>query len=602
VKRKIRSIVCLLPGFFFLAWPDSGPAQHISSVDSAKNVSIQSNLTDAEFIKTCFFITDNYMDVEQYDSAQLWLNKIHAKLPAKTNSLSNYFLITRQAEVYYYNNLQQIGLQESLRGLDMAKALADSLLLADSYNFLGLFYMNIDSVAKSVGFYKEGIKYTRQPPYPKIYLSLTKPHHLYGNLSEAYYKLGQFDLALAYNRISLQKANAIQWQRGIAVAHKSMGDIFIALLEIDSAAHYFINGVKIAQAANEIDVQLLCYCGLAKCYLEQKKYPEAKTALQDGVALLKENPTINRFFALQFLKQAIEIYKKTNENEMLISALEQKSAMETSNIKGNNTQIQTILNAGVANEKRILSLEVAEAKQRQQLATSRLGIALIAFSLLGITFFVYRYYQNQKFAISRIRHKISQDLHDDIGASLSSLQIYGAVAEKTFKNNPEKAMEMLQKISVQSKTVMENMNDIVWSMNTNNTGTLSLETKIKNYGAELLSENAISFNCMIDAAVEPMLTQMTAKRNILLIIREAMNNIAKYSKASVADLQVQVKDKNLEIAISDNGTGFDTEHRKNGNGIENMKKRTEELKGLFTFQSIRNRGTFINILIPLKSL
>jgi signal transduction histidine kinase len=577
-------------------------AQKFTPIDSAKKSISATSSNEKNFIATNFFIADNYMDIEQYDSAQVWLNKIHLKLPTKNISLSNYFLTTRQAEVYYYNNLQQLGLQESMRGLDMAKALKDSLLLADSYNFLGLFYMNIDSANKSINFFKEGIKFTRQPPYPTNYLSLTKPHHLYGNLSEAYYKLKMYDSALYNNKKSLVKANEISWQRGIAVAHKSMGDIFIGLKNTDSAIHYFTKGIAISKAALEIDVQLLCYSGLAQCFEIKNNYTLAKQALEKGFILLNEKPMINRFFALQFLANAITIYKKNKDNFPLINALELKSEMETVNVKGSNTQIQTILNAGLANEKRVLNLEVDDAKQKQKLANSRLVIVLIAFSLLGIGFFVYRYYQNQKIAISKIRHTISQDLHDDIGASLSSLQIYGAVAEKTFMTNPEKAIEMLHKISTQSKTVMENMNDIVWSMNTNHANTTSLDAKVKNYSVELLSDNNINFNCSIDASIEPMLKSITAKRNILLIIREAMNNIAKYSKATDASLQISIVDKNVEITIADNGVGFDMNNGKKGNGLWNMKQRAKELNGNFDINTTHNNGTFIIITIPLKSV
>lgn len=599
---KLFWCCCIFGVFHFVLIPIIGNAQKPTPIDSAKTVFFQKHLKDDQYIKTCFFIADNYMDVEQYDSAQLWLNRIHAKLPVKNNSLDNYFLITRQAEVYYYNNLQQLGLQESLRGLEMAKSLNDSLLLADSYNFLGLFYMNIDSAEKSLDFYKEGIKFTRQPPYPLNYLSLTKPHHLYGNLSEAYYKLNRFEEALVQNKISLQKAIAIQWQRGIAVANKSMGDIFLGLKKIDSAAFYYENGIQIAKQAKEIDVELLCYSGLATCFMEQGNYTAAKKQLTYGFDLLREKPMINRFFALQFLNASVKMYKSARESNLLVQALELKSLMETSNIKGNNAQIQTILNAGVANEKRILSLEVDEAKQKQQLANSRLWITLTGVGLLGILFLVYRYYQNQKIAFSKMRHKISQDLHDDIGASLSSLQIYGAVAEKTMHSDPEKAKDMLQKIAVQSKTVMENMNDIVWSMNTQNSNTVSLEAKVKNYSVELLSENNILFNCTIENGVELLLKNMTAKRNILLIIREAMNNIAKYSKATEAQLKIEMKEKNLLVNISDNGVGFDIGNRKNGNGIENMKYRAKELNGEMKMFSDKDNGTAISIQIPLKSV
>ncbi len=599
---KKRNIVYFILQIVFILLASFSNAQSINTIDSAKKSIISPSINEKAFIASCFFIADNYMDFEQYDSAQVWLNKIHEKLPVKTNSLSNYFLTTRQAEVYYYNNLQQLGLQESIRGLGMAKALNDSLLLADSYNFLGLFYMNIDSAAQSLQFFKEGIKFTKQPPYPSNYLSLTKPHHLYGNLSEAYYKLNMYDSALQNNKISLQKATAIQWQRGIAVADKSMGDIFLAMKNIDSAVFYFNNGIIVSTMYLEIDVKLLCISGLAKCYEKKSNYPAAKEELAKGFELLKEKPMINRFFALQFLATAIKIYKAHNDNIPLINALEIKSAMETSNIKGNNTQIQTILNAGVANEKRLLTLEVVDAQQKQKLANSRLVLTLIAFGFLGIGFLVYRYYQNQKLAISKIRHSISQDLHDDIGASLSSLQIYGAVAEKTFTSNPMKAIEMLQKISSQSKTVMENMNDIVWSMNTNDSNTISLEAKVKNYSVELLSDNDINFQCVIDNSIEPLLKSITAKRNILLIIREAMNNISKYSKATDARLEINIVHKNLEMEISDNGVGFEWEKRKNGNGMENMKQRAIELNGTFSINTSPNKGTTISVSIPLKSV
>ncbi len=561
----------------------------------------KNNYKEKNFIATCFFIADNYMDIEQYDSAQIWLNKIHDKLPAKNNSLSNYFLLTRQAEVYYYNNLQQLGLQESLRGLDMAKALNDSLLLADSYNFLGLFNMNIDSAEKSLQYFKEGIRYTKQPPFSKKYLSLSKPHHLYGNFSEAFYKLRLYDSALYYNKISLQKATEINWQRGIAVAHKSMGDIFLALKNIDSATYYYNSGILISLASAEIDVELLCRGGLAQSFYIQNNYAAAKQQLDNGFDLLKQKPMLNRFFALQFLTTAINIYKSKQDNVPLIYALEIKSGMETSTIKGNNTQIQTILNAGVSNEKRLLKMEVTDAQQKQKLANSRLVIVLIIMTLLTISFMVYRYYQNQKMVVSKIRNNISQDLHDDIGASLSSLQIYGAVAEKTFTQNPAKALEMLHKISVQSKQLMENMGDIIWSMNLTDAKSISLETKLKDYSVELLSENDIKFTCNIDDCVEPLLKKITAKRNILLLIKEAMNNIAKYSHATNAVLSIDCIDKQLILKMTDNGIGFDPENKRIGNGISNMKKRVEELKGVFTISSGAS-GTVINAAIPIKEV
>jgi len=281
-------------GFLSLVFHTS-PAFGQSAIDSAKAIVQKISPAQRNYVATCFFIADSYMDIEQYDSAQLWLNKIHEVLPVKNNSLDNYFLLTRQAEVYYYNNLQQLGLQESRRGLAMAQALNDSLLLADSYNFLGLFYMNIDSAAASIQYYQQGLLYTRQPPFPPAYLSLSKPHHLHGNLAEAYFKLGKYDSCLYNNTLSLQKARAINWGRGIAVAHYGIGDVFFALSATDSARNNYLLGIANALQSKDIDVALVCYGGVAKCYYREGDGTNTNSNLAEGFASLNKNPNINRF-------------------------------------------------------------------------------------------------------------------------------------------------------------------------------------------------------------------------------------------------------------------------------------------------------------------
>jgi len=589
-------------GLLFFSMLLSAQQKDMRPIDIDIEKSRQQQHDEGAFIKTCFTIADEYMNIEQYDSAQLWLNKIHTILPVKNISLDNYFLLTRQAEVYYYNNLQQLGLQESRRGLAMAEALHDSILLADSYNFLGLFYMNIDSAAVSVNYYKKGLLFSKQPPTPPNYISLSKPHHLHGNLAEAYYKLGKYDSALFHNYLSLKEAAGISWERGIAVAYTGLGDVYAAIHQNDSALNNYIRGANTADHSNDIDVALVCYGGMAKSHYELHNSVSVDESLDLGFSLLNQHPNINRFYALAFLSKAIDIYRKRNEPVGLVKAMELRSAIEKANIDGNNKQIQTILNAGMENEKRILSMQVAEAERKQELATTRLGLALIGFALFGISFLVYRYYQNQKLAISQIRQKISQDLHDDIGASLSSLQIYGAIAEQSVETNPGKAIEMVNKMSFQSKEIMENMNDIVWSMKTSSSSNTSIEIKIKNYAAGLLADSNIDFKYSIMPNADKVITGITARKNILLITKEAMNNIAKYSKAKTASLSLHTEEKDLVLVIEDSGTGFNSQSISSGNGLENMEQRTKELKGHFSIESTEGRGTIIKAVFPLQHI
>jgi signal transduction histidine kinase len=595
------NVIRLVYTSLLLLTVNTGRAQ-LQEIDSAKSVFEKIANDDSASIKTCFFIADAYMNIEKYDSAQIWLNRIHEKVPLKRPSLFNYFLITRQAEVFYYNNLQQLGLQESFKGLDVAQALNDPLLLADSYNFLGLFYMNIDSSKEAIPFYKKGLLFGRQPPYPPQYLSLSKPHHLYSNMAMAFYRLGMYDSALVNIRLSLKKAYEINWERGIAVGHKGAGDVFLATHAIDSALVHYQKGKATARKSLDIDVELVCFGGYAKALDETEDYTGCKKQLDSGMQILKNKPTLNRYFAFQFLTIATGVYKKRLENERLAQVLELKSEMEMANLKSGNQQIQTILKAGVENEKRLLAMEVTEAQHKRDIANNQLLVVLAAFALLAVAFLWYRNAQKQKIQFANVRHKISQDLHDDIGASLSSLQIYGSIAEQSIAHNPAKAMEMVKKISGQSTLLLENMSDIVWSMKPATDHAASLEIKVKNFGAELLSDKNIHFTYQLSNEVETALTGIYARKNILLVIKEAMNNIAKYSQAQHASVSISIQEKRLLLTVGDDGVGFYTAKKTTGNGLQNMNERVKELGGTFNIISSPGKGCGITCEIPLEGL
>jgi signal transduction histidine kinase len=200
------------------------------------------------------------------------------------------------------------------------------------------------------------------------------------------------------------------------------------------------------------------------------------------------------------------------------------------------------------------------------------------------------------------RLRIANDLHDDIGASLSSLQIYSAIAEKAVADNPAKTIEMLQYIAALSKQLLENMSDIVWSMKSAGDNNTTLETKIKNFGAELLSDKNIDFTYSVAADTETFLNGIAIRKNILLLIKEAMHNMAKYSGAANAKLLMCIIKTDLVLEISDNGAGFDSTKQFAGNGLKNMTYRAKELKGNISINASPGNGTTIKVTIPLIAI
>jgi signal transduction histidine kinase len=128
-----------------------------------------------------------------------------------------------------------------------------------------------------------------------------------------------------------------------------------------------------------------------------------------------------------------------------------------------------------------------------------------------------------------------------------------------------------------------------------------MSSRVKNYGYELLSRKNIECLYRIDPYVDKRLTNPDARKNVLLMIKEALNNIAKYSDASVAEVFITIHDGQMVVQVRDNGRGFDIRSVKPGHGLIHMKQRAEALGGVLEINST-DRCTTIEARIPLASI
>lgn len=200
------------------------------------------------------------------------------------------------------------------------------------------------------------------------------------------------------------------------------------------------------------------------------------------------------------------------------------------------------------------------------------------------------------------RNRIAKDLHDDIGSTLSSIHIYSSIAERSINESPEKMKSILKKITESARIVMENMSDIVWAMQKEQPGEKTFINKIKNFGQELLAQKSIECRYEIADDATGKLKLIDARKNILLIVKEAMNNIVKYSEATHAEINISSNESHFLMHITDDGKGFDTTKSQNGNGLKNMKMRTELLGGVFCLSRPPTGGTCILCKIPLTNI
>ena len=581
-----------MPVYFY------GQRPGLGNIDSAKKVAAANIGSDSIYINTCFYIAEKYMARDLYDSCQAWLNHIAERLPLRKPSYFNIYLSTYQASTYYYTGLSRMALQESERVKRFAIELNDSVMIGTGYNLIGLSYMNLDSIEQAIPQFLEGIKYTRQPPYAIDYFTSSKPHHMYGNLAECYLKLGMYEKAKAAAITSKKLATDISWMRGAAVAANALGLAYARSNNIDSAFYFEREAIAISRNAGQPDVTLVSYSALAECFLLKKQFDSVSSLLNRGFQLLRDKPYLNDQFVKQFLNDVIRMSPAIQQPGMQLLALRLKDSIATVLAKKNDAQISMLVKGSVANETRAANLEVAEARSKQSLTNTRLILALVALGSMIIVFFLYRRYQVRQLREMEIRNRISRDLHDDIGATLSSIQIYGELAGSTLEKDAGHSKKMIGEMTGQTKELMGRMSDVIWSMKPAEDDKNSLTSRVKNYSSELLTPKGIVCEFDIDEPAASRITNPVIRKNILLIVKEAMNNIAKYSKADKATVSLSRKDANIVLRITDNGTGFSTAEHSAGNGLGNMRQRSRESGGDCTIVSAPGMGVSITCTFP----
>ncbi|WP_435354941.1 two-component regulator propeller domain-containing protein [Emticicia sp. SJ17W-69] len=223
---------------------------------------------------------------------------------------------------------------------------------------------------------------------------------------------------------------------------------------------------------------------------------------------------------------------------------------------------------------------------------------LLGLILIGLVNGIYWYRLNEFKKIQAIRNRISSDLHDEIGTSLSSIGILGGlVIQKLGENHP--SFTYAEMISEEAKQAGTAIDYIIWNINPQFDNLESLFTRINSEAAELIEAKGIQYEYEAHNLDNKSMS-MEKKRNVYLICKELINNALKHSQCTIIALRCRLKANQLEILFSDNGRGFDINLPSNRNGVKNVKTRVQELKGTCEIKSETGNGTRYELKIPLR--
>lgn len=235
--------------------------------------------------------------------------------------------------------------------------------------------------------------------------------------------------------------------------------------------------------------------------------------------------------------------------------------------------------------------------------------AIVILIITGIGAFIVRlYYLNRlskqkiayekELAIQDERHRISSEMHDDIGAGLSAIKLFaGAAKSKSDKSNVlevDKIYNMLSDLS-------DKIREVIWSLNVDNDSLENLLYYIQFQATKIFQYSDIDFDTHVPNVLPAVVINGVMRRNVYLIIKELLHNALKHSQASTVTLNFEVKDDDLLILIKDNGIGIkNNKANPDSMGLKSMAQRIQTLKGKMVVTG--DNGTHIHLTMSLANL
>lgn len=200
-------------------------------------------------------------------------------------------------------------------------------------------------------------------------------------------------------------------------------------------------------------------------------------------------------------------------------------------------------------------------------------------------------------ALLEVRNRIAKDLHDEIGSTLTSISILSAISRQSMADTPQQASDALEQISQQSRTIQQKMSDIVWAIRPGNERIQALTARMREYSAKTLEPLNMTVRFEAEETLLDETLSVPARKEALLIFKEALSNIVKHAGASEVHIRCAKEGQRFRLSITDNGS-WKGGPESTGMGLHSMRERAQEIGAMLHVRPNAN-GTEVLLEIPI---
>jgi len=193
------------------------------------------------------------------------------------------------------------------------------------------------------------------------------------------------------------------------------------------------------------------------------------------------------------------------------------------------------------------------------------------------------------------RNRLARNLHDELGALLTSAKLDAARIRSRLAGTAPEALERLAHLVQTLNASIALGRSIIEDLRPSTLGNLGLAATLEILAREFAERSGVEVEC----ALEPVALDATAELVVYRLVQEAITNISKYAKARHVWLTMAPRDGRVEVSVRDDGVGFDTAvPPRSAYGLVGMRFRIEAEGGRLSVVSAPGQGTQLTVTLP----
>ncbi|MEM9000004.1 MAG: two-component regulator propeller domain-containing protein [Bacteroidota bacterium] len=194
----------------------------------------------------------------------------------------------------------------------------------------------------------------------------------------------------------------------------------------------------------------------------------------------------------------------------------------------------------------------------------------------------------------QLRQENAADFHDELGSMVTKISMFLTMAERNWTQGLDPT-PFFNKIRYNVKGLSTGFRDLLWVIDPQKDSLGDTFLRLKEFGEEMFEQSSIDFrSSTYEEHFSDLLLSPMAKKQLILIFKEAMTNGLKYSTGTKAELNLKSDGQFSVMEFLDDGKGFDVASRSKGRGLKNMKTRSDTIGAVLTITSTTT-GTLIRL-------